>query len=294
MRPVTVTAGALAAAAATAIALAQTSAGAGELAINGTLATAGWIGTAAIAGTVLTVSGTTQGAIMGGGVSFPSLSGLGVAAGTVILGPGPGVSAAGGGTTWTVAPAQTVASRTLYTNAVAKIAVPAQVTVTSSSGTDTGLTITLTGTDWSGSAISETLGVAAGAVATSVLTYASITQAVISGSTTGTVSIGIAQQGSSPWVRLDDFAPGPTSLTMSVSGSVTYTVQQSNQDPNDPTNPATPASMTWVNSSDATVVGASTSVQSFFTNAPRWVRVITTAGSGSVSMTIAQQGAVPY
>ena len=289
MRPVSVSAGPFTAVA-TAVALAQTATGAGELAINGTLATAGWIGTGSISGTILTTTANTQGAVSAGGVTFPSLSGLGVAAGTVVLGPGPGAVA----NTWIVNISQTVASRTLYTGAVAKLATPGQITVTDNNAADTGLTVTLTGTDWAGDVISETLAVVANGTATSVLSYATVTQVVISGATTGTVSVGTAAVGSSQWVRLDEFAPGPISVTLQAVGTVTYSVQQSNQDPNSPTNPVAPSAMLWVSSNDASAVGATTSLQSSLINQPLWARVIVTAGSGSVNAVFSQNSAVPY
>ena len=294
MRPVTVTAGPFAAAAATAIATAQTAAAAGDLAINGTQATAGWIGTASLTGQVFTATVNTQGQIAGG-FPFPVLSGLGVLPGTVVLGPGPGVSAAGtpGGLSWTVNIAQTLGSRTMYTNAVAKSAVPAQVTLTTS-GADAGVLATLVGTDWAGEAITEVVTLVGTGTANSVLSYATVTQVSLNSATVGTVSAGFAQQGSSPWVRLDDFAPGPVSITCAITGTITYSVQQTNQDPNDPTNPVAPQSLAWLPSPDAASQGAVVSIQTVLANAPRFVRVITTAGAGSVSMTVAQQGAVPY
>ena len=288
MRPVTVIAGPYTAAP-TAVALAQTSAAAGELAINGTLATAGWIGTGSIAGQILTTTANTQGLVSAGGVIFPALSGLGVAPGTVVIGPGPGAVA----NTWIVNIAQTVTSRTLYTSAVAKLPVPGQVTLTTS-GADAGVLATLVGTNWAGDPITEVVTLVSTGVATSVLSYATVTQVSLSALTAGTVSVGTAAIGASPWVRLDEFAPGPTSITCQAVGTVTYTVQQSNQDPNSPTNPVAQQSMTWVNSADAAAVGATASIQTVIANAPLWVRAIVTAGTGSVNMTVAQQGAVPY
>ena len=294
MRPVTVIAGPFAAAAPTAVALAQTSPGAGQLALTGAAATAQWIGTASLAGQVLTATVNTQGQIAGG-FPFPALSGLGVAANTLVLGPGPGVSAAGtpGGLSWNVNIAQTVASRTMYTNAVAKIAVPAQVTLTTS-GADAGVLATLTGTDITGATISEVVTLVSTGTATSVLSYATVTQVALSALTAGTVSVGFAATGSAQWVRLDDFAPGPVSITCAVTGTVTYTVQQCNQDPNDPTNPVAVAAMAWTNSPDVAAVAATASITTVLAQAPRYVRVNVSAGAGSVAMTVAQQGAVPY
>jgi len=181
----------------------------------------------------------------------------------------------------------------MYLGAVAKIGVAQQITFTTSS-TDAGKTATVYGTDWAGNPISETVTLASTATVNSVLSYATVTQVVISAATTGTVSVGTAGFGSSPWVRLDDFAPGPVSLTFAVNGTITYSLQQTDQDPSDPTNPVAPAAMVWLASSDATTQAASTNIKSQFAQAPRFARVITTAGAGSVAMTVAQQGAVPY
>jgi hypothetical protein len=288
MRPVTVTAGPFSAAVATAVALAQTAPGAGQLAINGTLAAAQWIGTASLAATgLLSVTGNTQGAVSVGSLSPLALSGLGVPANAVLWGPGPVANS------WWSTVGAVVASETMYLGAVAKIGVAQQITFTTSS-TDAGKTATVYGTDWAGNPISETVTLASTATVNSVLSYATVTQVVISAATTGTVSVGTAGFGSSPWVRLDDFAPGPVSLTFAVNGTITYSLQQTDQDPSDPTNPVAPAAMVWLASSDATTQAASTNIKSQFAQAPRFARVITTAGAGSVAMTVAQQGAVPY
>src|SRR5260221_548524 len=294
MRPVTVTAGPFAAAAATAICTAQTAAAAGELAINGTLATASWIGTASIAGVVLTVTVNTQGQVAGG-YPFPALTGLGVAPGTLVLGPGAGVSATGvpAGLVWNLNISQTVASRTLYTNAVAKIAVPSQLSFTTS-GADAGVVVTVVGTNWAGDVITEAVVLVSTGTVNSVLTYATVTQVSVSAATAGTVTVGTIQQGSSPWVRLDDYAPGPVSITCALTGAATYTVQQTNQDPNAPTNPVSMSALACLALADAAATGATTSIQTTIPNAPRFVRVITTTGTGSGAMTVAPQGALPY
>ena len=78
------------------------------------------------------------------------------------------------------------------------------------------------------------------------------------------------------------------------TGSVTYVVQSSLDDPNSPFNPVNPTSMVWVNTSDIAVVGATTTQQSNFLFAPKFARVyLSTTSTGSVSATFLQSSNGP-
>ena len=100
-------------------------------------------------------------------------------------------------------------------------------------------------------------------------------------------------QQTSNLVRLDEWAAPQISIQCTVSGTVTYTVQQTLDDPNDPTNPVPLASMTWVNHPDTNLVSATTTVQSNYAYCPRFVRVVQTSGStGSVTATFIQSNVV--
>lgn len=94
-------------------------------------------------------------------------------------------------------------------------------------------------------------------------------------------------------VRLDDFAPGLVSIQVKVTGSSTYTVESTLDDPNDPANPVAVGSMVWFPSSDANVVNATTSQQSNFMFAPKYVRLSATTGSGTATMTVLQSSNGP-
>jgi hypothetical protein len=110
-----------------------------------------------------------------------------------------------------------------------------------------------------------------------------------------TVSVSDASGGVkySSLVRFDDFAPSNISLQCNVSGTVNYTIETSLDDPNDPFNPVPVNSMTWVSSSDTAVVGATTTQQSNFLFAPKFVRIKLNSGSGSVTGTFLQSSSVP-
>ena len=99
--------------------------------------------------------------------------------------------------------------------------------------------------------------------------------------------------GFSPLMRFDDFAPSYISVQCNVTGAATYTLQTSLDDPNDPLTPVAVGSMTWINSSDATAVGATTSIQTNFAFAPKFARVQITAGTGTVAATFLQSSNGP-
>ena len=99
---------------------------------------------------------------------------------------------------------------------------------------------------------------------------------------------------SSPWVRLDEYANAQTSVQAVVTGTANYTIQTTNQDPNSPTNPVSPYLVNWSSSLDASAVGASANVSSFFAYSPTFARVLLNSGTGSVSATFAQAGVAPY
>lgn len=110
-----------------------------------------------------------------------------------------------------------------------------------------------------------------------------------------TVSVSDASGGVkySSWVRFDDFAPSYISLQCNVTGTVNYTIQTTLDDPNDAVNPVAPASVTWVDSSDSAVVGATATKQSNFLFAPTFVRVKLNSGTGTVSATFLQSSNGP-
>ena len=94
-------------------------------------------------------------------------------------------------------------------------------------------------------------------------------------------------------VRFDDYAPSNISIQCTVTGTVNYTVQTTLDDPNRPTNPVPEASMTWVDSSDTAVVGATATKQSNFLFAPTFARIRLNSGNGSVAATFIQSSSVP-
>jgi len=110
-----------------------------------------------------------------------------------------------------------------------------------------------------------------------------------------TVTVSDASGGTkySRLVRLDEWAPGQVGIQLTVSGTVNYTLQQSMDDPNSPFSPVPEASMTWVNSADTNVVGATATKQTNYQFVPLFCRVVLNSGSGSVTATFVQASVVP-
>jgi hypothetical protein len=165
-----------------------------------------------------------------------------------------------------------------------------------SSGTDTGLTITIIGRDWSGASITETVtGGSSGSPASTVLDYLAVAKVSVSGATAGTMSVGTNGVCGSPWINLDTWAEGPVSGQLAATGTVNFTVQTSSDDPNSYGNPVSRSSVTW-DSNYAGVIGATASGSFALAAAPVWMRVLLNSETGTtanVRMTVNQLGAVP-
>jgi hypothetical protein len=180
----------------------------------------------------------------------------------------------------------------LVVSGVAQLGSQRRVLVTSDAN-DSVNTFTITGTNWAGTSISETI---TGPNTTGVYTaldFLTVTSVTISGNAVGNIIVGTNGIGGSPWVRFDDFAPSNISIQCNVSGTVNYTVQSTLDDPNDPFSPVTPANMVWIASSDLAVVAANSSQQSNFLFTPKYARVLINSGTGTVASTFLQSSNGP-
>jgi hypothetical protein len=165
-----------------------------------------------------------------------------------------------------------------------------RITLTTADSTHTA---TITGTDWAGNPISETLALNGTAV-TSVMSYKTVTQISVNAALTAAITVGTSGVGYSPWVRFDEWALPQIAIQCTVVGTVNYTLQQTLDDPNSPTNPVLPQNVYWQQTSDTNGQGATGAIQSNYAYAPLYGRVLLNSGSGSVTATYSQAGAVPY
>lgn len=177
-------------------------------------------------------------------------------------------------------------------NGVAVLDNPRQVLFTFAAN-ETGHNFVVSGTNGYGDLVSETVaGTTAGTVAT-VLSYKTVTSITISANATGALTVGTNGVADSAWIRLDDWALPSTQVQCTVTGTVNYTIQQSQDDPNSPTNPVTPANMTWLNCTDLNLVANTITAQSAYFYTPLFVRLLLNSGSGSVVTTVSQSGVNP-
>lgn len=164
----------------------------------------------------------------------------------------------------------------------------ARTVLFSSTGSNSNTTFTITGTNWAGDTISESLVGASGGTATTLLSYKTVTSISSSAISAAGLTVGTGTTASSPWVRLDNWAMAQTSIQANAFGTVNYTVQQTLDDPNSATAPVAAANMTWINHPDTALVAAAGSIQSNYAYVPVFARVVLNSGTGSVVTTFAQ------
>lgn len=321
MRQVTVTVGPLAAASATNVVASQSPAKASQLVLNGTL------GTGAVANSIAlsqTLAGATTVVLNGAlgnapipqtgtkGAFLPSsqyiyITSAGNDSGVTFVVVGldvngtvvsEGIGGSNAGVASSLKQYRSIISITSSGATASTITVgqytpvtldtPRQIIITTAST----ISFTITGTDWAGNPISETV-TNAGASVSSVLSYATVTS-VLTASAATSVTVGTTGVAYSPWVSFDDWANPTIAIQCNASGTVSYTVQQSLDNPNSPTNPVAASSMVWANSGDANAVNATGSIQTNYFACPVYGRVLLNSGTGSVTVRYSQASVVPY
>lgn len=185
-----------------------------------------------------------------------------------------------------VAAAQTLlaAGDLTLTSATVTLSPPCYLTI-DSVGDDSGVDFTITGTGPSGQSQTEVItGANAGSV-TTTLTFATVTSIAADGATADDVEVGNLDSGYSAWMPLDIYTPNQvTTISASVSGTVDYSVEYTNEDPFDNSfvhqAVAHPDSVFTTCAVDHT---ASTTVLM------RAVRYVINSGDGTLRFTVTQQ-----
>ena len=190
----------------------------------------------------------------------------------------------------------------LVTAGVATLDQPRRVLFTSA-GNDSGITFTVTGTDWNNMPVSE---VVTGANATTVYTvydFKTVTSVVASGASAGNVSIGTNGIASSRPVFLDLYADSSIYIQTDTGGSsgITYTIQLSGDNPNNAQigiGSDGYVNARWVNSGTAALVNATSSQNANQAGVATMIRCyISNAGSNtsaSVHVNFNQSGMVSF
>lgn len=169
-------------------------------------------------------------------------------------------------------------------NGVAVSPVAVLVTVTSTAN-DSTRTYTITGTSAAGVAMSETItGPNTTTVSTTRYFKAVSDVSVAGGGTVGTVRVGFAANGVTPPVILDIHGRPEVSLQVVVSGTVTWTLQQTLDNIWDVSTP------TWFSHPDANMVSQTVNRQGNYAYIPSATRLQITSGTGSATLTVVQSG----
>ena len=176
-------------------------------------------------------------------------------------------------------------------NGVATMDKPRRVLITSG-GNDLGITFAIAGTSVDGVPISETLTGASGAAVYSVLDYATVTSVTPSAATASTVTVGTNGVASSAWVFFDQWAHANGFAQCSVTGTVNYTIEMSQDNPNSPTDPVAVSAMVW-NTTASPVVGATATAQALIAGFPQFARITLNSGTGSVIGRFTQNSVTP-
>ena len=165
---------------------------------------------------------------------------------------------------------------------------PRHVIVTSA-GNDSAITFTAYGTDISGQALQASVAGAAIGVADFGVSFATVTRIAVSAATAAAVTVGTNTIADSRLVSLDTFGFGPALVHAVISGTVNYTVQGSQDNPNGIGGFGVPLglqNMTWI--PDPTLVNSNATGQTTYTACPAFVKVTLNSGTGSVKATISQ------
>jgi hypothetical protein len=181
----------------------------------------------------------------------------------------------------------------LVTSGVAVLDTPRRILFTTAAN-ESAKTATIVGTDWSGMPMTEVFTLPNATTGYTNLDFRTVSSITMSAAAAGNITVGTNGVASSAWVRLDDYALPQVAIQCTPTGTVSYTVQQTMQDPNSATNPVAPYLATWINTADNGAVNATSAVQTSYQYAPAFVKVTLNSGAGSVSTTVTQLGVVPY
>ncbi len=180
------------------------------------------------------------------------------------------------------------------TGGVATLDVQRRIILTSG-GNDTGIKFTVNGTNQSGAPISDTFAGVSGGAAQSNLDFLTVSSITHTGSVATTLTVGTNGVGSSPWQILN-WNQYPMDLTVSVelrTGAANFTIEHTYDDPNIlPGTGGLNASglayaLPWP---DATVNGASATIETSYQIPILAFRLTTNSGTGTLVVRAIQSG----
>lgn len=171
----------------------------------------------------------------------------------------------------------------LVTSGVAQLGDARRVLVTTASN-ESAKTLTITGTDWFGTTISETI---TGPNATTGYTdsdFLTVTSVTVSAAFTGNVEVGTNGIASSPPLTLDIYARPQVSLQVAVTGTINWTVQQTL----DNSFATDDEDIVWFDHPDTNMVAQTVNRQGNYAYVPFSTRITLNSGTGSLVYTVVQ------
>lgn len=174
---------------------------------------------------------------------------------------------------------------TLVSGGVATLDTPRRVLITSV-GDDSGITFTFIGTNYAGNPLTETVTGPNATTAATTQDFATVTEVTHTGTVAGAITIGTNGVGSTPWFVVDiDVSPMEFGIGCVISGTVTYSVEYTYDDPNEPFTGTFPTP--WVLGAISSETAAADSAIS---QPIRAIRATVEAGTGTLYASILQAG----
>lgn len=161
-----------------------------------------------------------------------------------------------------------------------------------SAGNDSNKTFRITGTNESGTVVTEALTGGNIAAVASAFDYLTVTSIVPSANTASTVTVGTNTTGSTPWKNLNvHMAPFSVDFETVISGTVTYSVEYTLSPFHVPTN--SPLNLSYpINVKTTTISAATAAAAGQLTYPVRGWRLTVTSGTGTVTAEATQAGII--
>lgn len=159
-------------------------------------------------------------------------------------------------------------------------------------GNESANTFTIVGTALNGTPQTEVLtGTNATAFYTN-LDFLTVTSISLKTNAANAVTVGTNTVASSSWIRIDSYADAQVSIGTYVTGTVNYTIQGAYMDPNNSNYTIQPYQVPWINSTDTGAQSQTGNIQTSYSIAPLWIRILLNSGTGTVAASIIQYGMV--
>ncbi len=158
---------------------------------------------------------------------------------------------------------------------------------------ETGHTFVVYGTQVGGAAIQETIAGTTAGIVSSTLDFLTVTRISISAAATGALKAGTNGVGATRWLLMNyDIDPFAVGFVVGVTGTVNYTVQFTDDDPQNQVQINFPPNTVLIPTAldHPTIAAQTTSQAGNFAFPCRAIRCLINSGSGSIRFQVAQAG----